>query len=58
MRKKLTDVLCVWETVLPWGRVYPVRADLTKAVLLEQEGGNGNSRQFWEWCEQQVKDYL
>ncbi|KAM7215300.1 putative estradiol 17 beta-dehydrogenase [Rhypophila decipiens] len=44
--------------VIPWGRLAPVRADLPKAVIPEEEGGNGNARLFWEWNEEQVKDYL
>ncbi|KAM7187826.1 putative estradiol 17 beta-dehydrogenase [Naviculisporaceae sp. PSN 640] len=46
------------EWVIPWGRVDEVRTDLPKAVLPEEEGGNGNSTQFWEWCETKVKDFL
>ncbi|KAM7191529.1 hypothetical protein V8F33_008880, partial [Rhypophila sp. PSN 637] len=44
--------------VIPWGRLAPLRADLSKAVIPEEEGGNGNARLFWEWNEEQVKDYL
>ncbi|KAI1407898.1 putative estradiol 17 beta-dehydrogenase [Hypoxylon sp. FL1857] len=44
--------------VIPWGRVAPLRADLGEAVAPLDEGGNGNAQQFWEWNEQQVKNYL
>ncbi|ETS81130.1 hypothetical protein PFICI_06132 [Pestalotiopsis fici W106-1] len=46
------------EWIIPWGRVAPLRADLLPATLPVSEGGNGNAQQFWEWSEQQVKDFL
>jgi hypothetical protein len=44
--------------VVPWGKFAPLRPDLPKATKPEDEGGNGNAQKFWEWSEQQVKDYL
>ncbi|SPQ24504.1 11172c2b-2db1-4dca-803f-84bab0c71b55 [Thermothielavioides terrestris] len=44
--------------VIPWGRFAPLRADLPKATKPEDEGGNGNAVKFWEWNEEQVKDYV
>lgn len=44
--------------VVPWGRLVPLRPDLTAATLLREEGGNGNAKEFWEWNEKQVKNYL
>jgi len=44
--------------VIPWGRVFPLREDLPKAVKSQTEGGNGNAEKFWDWNEDQVKNYL
>jgi hypothetical protein len=44
--------------VIPWGRFASLRPDLPKATKLEEDGGNGNAQKFWEWNEEQVKDYL
>lgn len=44
--------------VIPWGRFAPLRPDLHKATKLEEDGGNGNAQKFWEWNEEQVKEYL
>ncbi|KAI0012550.1 hypothetical protein F4779DRAFT_625868 [Xylariaceae sp. FL0662B] len=37
---------------------YPVREDLLEATKPKAEGGNGNASRFWEWCEEQVKEFL
>ncbi|KAK3316935.1 putative estradiol 17 beta-dehydrogenase [Apodospora peruviana] len=43
----------------PWGRIYPLRPDLTKATMTEAEGGTGRTSKFWDWTEQQqVEAYL
>jgi retinol dehydrogenase 12 len=47
-----------YDIVVPWGRIAPLRADLPKAVLPAEQGGNGNAVQFWDWNEQQVKEYV
>jgi len=44
--------------VIPWGRFAPLRPDLPKATKPEEEGGNGTAQKFWEWNEQQVKDFV
>jgi len=45
--------------VVPWGRLHPSpRKDLLDALEREVEGGSGVSEEFWEWCEQQTKDYM
>ncbi|KAK3369706.1 hypothetical protein B0T24DRAFT_669084 [Lasiosphaeria ovina] len=44
--------------VAPWGRVYPLREDLTRATVPEAEGGTGGTAKFWEWNEEQAKAYL
>lgn len=38
--------------------MFPLRSDLTKATLLEEDGGNGGTANFWSWCEEQIKEYL
>ncbi|KAM7189796.1 retinol dehydrogenase 12 [Rhypophila sp. PSN 637] len=46
------------EYVIPFGRFGAIRADLNAATKEEGEGGNGTTRQFWEWSEEQVKAFL
>ncbi|OQD65447.1 hypothetical protein PENPOL_c006G01707 [Penicillium polonicum] len=46
------------EWVAPFGRMFPLRSDLTKATLLEEDGGNGGTAKFWNWCEEQIKEYI
>ncbi|KAF3766605.1 NAD(P)-binding protein [Cryphonectria parasitica EP155] len=46
------------EWIIPFGRFYPLRPDLPKATKTEAEGGTGGVSKFWEWCEDQVKEYL
>ena len=45
--------------VIPWSRFYVgLRKDLVAAAQIgEEEGGTGVAGKFWEWCEEQVKDY-
>ncbi|CAM1505936.1 Fc.00g115730.m01.CDS01 [Cosmosporella sp. VM-42] len=43
--------------VIPFGRIYPIRKDLVSATKTTAEGGNGTGTKFWEWTEDQVKDY-
>jgi retinol dehydrogenase-12 len=38
--------------------VYPIREDLVAAAKLVEEGGKGHAKKFWEWNEEQVKQYL
>ncbi|OTB01765.1 hypothetical protein M426DRAFT_265703 [Hypoxylon sp. CI-4A] len=44
--------------VIPFGRMRPIRKDLTKATLTEAEGGNGTAQKFWDWTEEQIKPYI
>ncbi|KAI1298196.1 hypothetical protein F5Y03DRAFT_398198 [Xylaria venustula] len=44
--------------VVPWGRLYPIRKDLLDATKSETEGGNGHAREFWDWSEEQVKEFM
>ncbi|KAI1325341.1 putative estradiol 17 beta-dehydrogenase [Xylariaceae sp. FL0255] len=50
------DVNKTW--IAPWGRVLPLRADLPNAIKSESEGGTGGVKKFWDWNEEQVKDYF
>ncbi|KAM0812645.1 hypothetical protein AB5N19_12636 [Seiridium cardinale] len=42
----------------PFGRILPLRPDLPKATKLESEAGTGGTAKFWDWNEEQVKDYV
>ncbi|GAP93140.2 putative short-chain dehydrogenase protein [Rosellinia necatrix] len=44
--------------VAPFGRLFPLRPDLTKATLLEEDGGTGGTAKFWSWCEAQIQEYV
>ncbi|KAI1098851.1 putative short-chain dehydrogenase [Jackrogersella minutella] len=44
--------------VVPFGRILPIRKDLTEATKTKEEGGNGTADKFWEWTEEQVKSYV
>jgi hypothetical protein len=35
----------------------PLRKDLVAAAKLEHEGGTGVAKIFWDWTEQQVKNF-
>ncbi|TGJ81953.1 hypothetical protein E0Z10_g6804 [Xylaria hypoxylon] len=43
--------------VIPFGRIAEIRKDLQEATRSESEGGNGNAAKFWDWTEEQVKQY-
>ncbi|KAI9658692.1 MAG: Rab geranylgeranyltransferase [Bathelium mastoideum] len=45
------------EYVVPWGRLYPIRPDLLDATKSEKEGGNDHAKKFWDWSEEQVREY-
>ncbi|OTA70762.1 NAD(P)-binding protein [Hypoxylon sp. EC38] len=41
------------------GRWHPgQRADLLLAIKGKQEGGTGRSKEFFDWCEERVKDFV
>ncbi|KAJ2988195.1 hypothetical protein NUW58_g4107 [Xylaria curta] len=43
----------------PFGRFIPFRSDLEAGAAKEtDEGGNGTTASFWDWSEEQVKQYL
>ncbi|CAN8097129.1 unnamed protein product [Discula destructiva] len=44
--------------VLPWGRISDnLREDLVKASKLEEEGGLGRAKEFWDFCEANTQQY-
>jgi retinol dehydrogenase 12 len=42
----------------PFGRFFGIRKDLALGAKSVSEGGSGTGEAFWEWCEEQVKQYL
>ncbi|KAI1111163.1 short-chain dehydrogenase [Nemania sp. NC0429] len=44
--------------VIPFGRIAEIRKDLQEATRSEAEGGNGTAAKFWDWTEEQVKQYV
>jgi retinol dehydrogenase-12 len=42
---------------VPFGRIYPMRGDLEAAAKSESEGGNGSTKKFWDWSEQQISNF-
>ncbi|KAL9107244.1 MAG: hypothetical protein Q9227_007868 [Pyrenula ochraceoflavens] len=43
--------------IAPWGRFVDMRQDIVASGKEEGEGGTGLARKFWEWSEEQVKQY-
>jgi retinol dehydrogenase-12 len=43
--------------VIPWGRFQPIRKDIFEASKPTSEGGTGLAEKFWEWSEEQTKQY-
>lgn len=42
--------------VIPWGRAHPSpRKDILDALKTKDEGGTGVSKEFWDYCQQQIK---
>lgn len=35
-----------------------IRKDLLAATKTEAEGGSGIARKFWQWNEEQIKQYI
>lgn len=45
--------------VIPFGRFYDnLRKDLVLGKRSQDEGGTGIAADFWDWCEEQVKEYI
>lgn len=44
--------------MIPWARIHPSpRQDLMDALKDKEDGGNGISKEFWDYCEQQIKSF-
>lgn len=43
--------------VEPWGRILPMKKDVEAGSKPESEGGTGTAEKFWDWADQQVKQY-
>lgn len=44
--------------VMPFGRWHPgQREDLVRATVRKEDGGSGNAREVWEWCDKMTKQY-
>jgi NAD(P)-dependent dehydrogenase (short-subunit alcohol dehydrogenase family) len=43
---------------VPWGRWHTSpRKDILESLKTKEEGGTGLAAEFWEWCEEQTKEY-
>ena len=45
-------------SVIPSGRFGTLRKDIEASGKSKSEGGNGHGKEFWEWSEKQVQQYL
>ncbi|KAF2104428.1 NAD(P)-binding protein [Rhizodiscina lignyota] len=43
--------------IIPWGRIGWMRSDITANLRGKEEGGLGGAEKFWDWCEQELKEY-
>ncbi|KAK6217792.1 hypothetical protein LQW54_003301 [Pestalotiopsis sp. IQ-011] len=44
--------------VFPFGRILPICKDLQNAAKPEKQGGANLTEKFWQWCEEQVVEFL
>jgi retinol dehydrogenase-12 len=44
--------------IWPFGRIAVLRPDLVAAMKSEEEGGTGEGKRLWEWCEKECGKYL
>lgn len=42
----------------PWGRFFNIRRDIARNGTPKAEGGLGGGEQFWNWTEDQVKEFV
>jgi retinol dehydrogenase 12 len=42
----------------PWGRIGTLRHDIALGGKSKDEGGTGLAEEYWQWCEEQVRDYV
>ncbi|KAL3444377.1 hypothetical protein BJX65DRAFT_319992 [Aspergillus insuetus] len=44
--------------VVPWGKVHNgLKKDLVKAMMTVEDGGTGGAKEFWQFCEDRVRQY-
>lgn len=43
--------------VVPWGRVGTYRPDIARALKAKDEGGSGEAKRFFDWCDSQTKSF-
>jgi NAD(P)-dependent dehydrogenase (short-subunit alcohol dehydrogenase family) len=44
---------------IPWGRWHPSpRKDLLQSLKSKDEGGTGVAAEFWEWCDEQTRQFV
>jgi len=44
--------------VWPFGRMAVLKPDLLAAMKSKEDGGTGEAKRLWEWCEKECKKYL
>jgi hypothetical protein len=44
--------------VAPWGRLWEVPGDKSRAAKAKAAGGGGIAADFWEWSEKQVESFI
>jgi NAD(P)-dependent dehydrogenase (short-subunit alcohol dehydrogenase family) len=45
--------------IIPWGRIHQAMApNIVKATKLEDDGGTGRARKFWEFCDEKTEGYV
>lgn len=44
--------------VYPFGRFGTIRRDWENAIKPESEGGNGTAQKFWDWSEEQTREFV
>lgn len=44
---------------IPWGRWHPSpKKDVLESLKTKEDGGTGLAAKFWDWCEEETKDYI
>ncbi|KAG5655520.1 hypothetical protein KAF25_003857 [Fusarium avenaceum] len=44
---------------IPWGRWHPgLRKDLLQSLKGKDKGGSGVAAEFWDWCDEQTKQFV
>jgi len=43
--------------VAPWGRILDPRSDVVNGMKRTSQGGSGVAEKFWEWCDEETKQY-